>query len=196
MNQRYEQIGSFCDHWVSKTKAENDGDWHQDYDRFIALYIAFNRLYQESARILLNENNPLFVAENKKRTKKPDQRFEPLPDRKSATEAVIIFCGEDKIEIDAKDLKVLTSAADGNDFYFHENYSNQTPDKDEDRKISDQAKNGSKKSALALIYQARCNLFHGEKELHGSQSQLLKSMGNIVEALINSLKIELKERLN
>ena len=59
---------------------------------------------------MLNENDPLFKDENKKITKKPERRFEPLPDRKSATEAVIIFCREEEIKIDDRDLKVLTSA--------------------------------------------------------------------------------------
>ncbi len=88
----------------------------------------------------------------------------------------------------------IAAIHDGN-FYFHEDYATGLPDINRDRDLIEAAQKYEPRAILELIYQARCNLFHGEKELISEQRPLLESMSDFLKYLNDQLLIKLERDL-
>jgi hypothetical protein len=132
----------------------------------------------------------------------PRKRYAPLPDRKSATSHVVTFYGEDKLrdEISAnqkcrKAVDTLVQLIKDQSFYLHEDYTTGNPDIQRDLRLANEASTYCPKAVLSLIYQARCNLFHGEKDFEERQRVLLDNMSAVLEFIVSKVLAKLREEL-
>ena len=94
-----------------------------------------------------------------------------------------------------KAVGVLVALIENGDFYLHENYATGTPNRAEDRRIAREASGYNPKAILGLIYQARCNLFHGTKAFEEHQRVLLDNMSVILEFVTYRILKHLKREL-
>jgi hypothetical protein len=76
-------------------------------------------------------------------------------------------------------------------FYLHTKKITGEADRSEDIKHVHKINNGNDKefceSCLAFIYKARCNMFHGGKQFHKYQENLLRSMMVVLAKVITVL---------
>lgn len=132
----------------------------------------------------------------------PRRRYAPLPDRVSATSHILTFYGEarlrDEISADGKCRgavdNIVRLISEGR-FYLHEDYVTDVPDVAEDLRLADEASAYSPQAILTLIYQARCNLLHGEKDFDEGQRALLDNMSVALEFIVRKALARLKEEL-
>jgi hypothetical protein len=163
------------------------------FDRFTSLFVVFNRLYTEVGKLLIHRGvvNP-----------SPRRRFAPLPDRESATKHIVTFYGEarlkDEISADKKCRKavnILVQLIRDRSFYLHEDYATGLSDPDRDLRLANEASYYKPQAILSLIYQARCNLFHGEKDFEERQRVLLDNMSIVLEFIKLKVLSRFKEEL-
>jgi len=164
------------------------------FDRFMSLYIVFNRVYLEVGKLL--------VALGQVRVS-PSRRYAPLSDRITATSHVVDYYGGAALRNDMRDdgtcraaIEALVELIRGHHFYLHEDYRTGSPDFDKDADLAKKARKYDPKAVLELIYQARCNLFHGEKAFEERQRILLDNMSIVLEfvtvRILAKLRADLK----
>ncbi|WP_124515893.1 hypothetical protein [Burkholderia ubonensis] len=191
-----ERLDQFCDAWLQKA---HDSDIHAIagvFDRFFALWIVFNRLYEEAAHILVRENHSIA-----RRFPLRGQRlYRPPPDRLSATRGVVYFCGSVTLRQALKDDRHYEDIEDAlrcierGEFHLHENYETGEPDREEDMRLVQRSRQGDPEALLTLLYQARCNLFHGQKAYSESQRPLLNGMIVILAVAIDRTRQAMRQR--
>ncbi len=215
MNVNIRQLDIFCKSWLRKAKhyekprqslflrrPERNTDLNcaadadtlsRCFDRFTSLFVVFNRVYTEAGKLLIRRGQ---VEPN------PHKRYAPLPDRASATSHVVTFYGEDRLREEILTDKKCRKAVDNlvqlireQRFYLHEDYTTGFPDTLRDLRLANEANTYSPKAILSLIYQARCNLFHGEKDFEERQRVLLDNMSTALEFIVSRVLIKLKEEL-
>jgi hypothetical protein len=215
MNVNIRQLDLFCNSWLHKAKvygrprvssffrragrttdvncAEDVDTLSRCFDRFTSLFVVFNRLYTEAGKLLIQRGvvNP-----------PARRRFAPLPDRESATEHIVTFYGEDRLKDEISGDKKCRKAVDtlvqlirDRSFYLHEDYTTGLPDTDRDLRAANEASSYEPQAILSLIYQARCNLFHGEKDFEERQRVLLDNMSIVLEFIVLKVLTRLKEEL-
>jgi hypothetical protein len=157
------------------------------------LYVAFNRVYTEVGKILVarGEVDPPHRG-----------RYAPLPDKESATIHVVDYYGEDDLRDDILQNRACQRAVDRlvqliqeGHFYLHENYKTGKPNLRKDEKLAQKAEEYEPRAILELIYQARCNLFHGAKAFEERQRVLLDNMSTILEFVTSKILEKLVEDL-
>lgn len=215
MSVNTRQLDIFCDSWLRKAKSyerpfsgrflnharrpatvncvEGVEPLSRSFDRFTSLFVVYNRIYTEAGKLLIRRG---LVRPH------PRKRYAPPPDRESATSHILTFYGEaelrDEISADRK-----CQAAVGNfvrliregHFYLHEDYVTGLPDTARDLRLAEEAGTYSPQAILSLIYQARCNLFHGEKEFDEGQRVLLNNMSVALEFIVRRTLAKLREEL-
>lgn len=215
MNVNIRQLDIFCNSWLRKAKlyekprpnsflsrvrrtadvdcVEGTDTLSRCFDRFTSLFVVFNRIYTEAGKLLIRRG---VISQP------PQRRFAPLPDRKSATEHIVTFYGEDRLrdEISSdnncrKAVDKLVQLIRGEHFYLHEDYATGFPDTGRDKQLAEEASAYSPQAVLTLIYQARCNLFHGEKDFDERQRVLLDNMSVALEFIVLKVLAKLKEEL-
>lgn len=215
MNINVRQLDMFCKSWLRKAKAYerprlsfasrhpgritglncavDDDGLSRCFDRFTSLFVVFNRLYTEAGKLLIRRG---VVRPH------PRKRYAPLPDRESATSHVVTFYGEgelrDEISADRrcrKAVDALVRLIRDRRFYLHEDYTTGLPDTQRDLRLADEAATYDPKAVLSLIYQARCNLFHGEKGLEERQRVLLNNMSVALEFIVARVLVKLRQEL-
>ncbi len=120
--------------------------------------------------------------------RQPKEEYAPLSDKKSATIYVVNYYGEARLRNEIQNNELCRNAVDElarliqeHHFYLHEDYGTGMPDIDKDEELALQAANYEPRSILQLIYQARCNLFHGAKAFEERQRVLLDNMSIVLE---------------
>jgi hypothetical protein len=118
----------------------------------------------------------------------PREKYGLLPDKKSATVYVVSYYGEAKLRSKVQKNTYCRNAVDElarliqeHHFYLHEDYETGLPDIDKDEELAEQAARYEPRAILQLIYQARCNLFHGAKAFEERQRVLLDNMSIVLE---------------
>lgn len=184
----FKALNKFCTAWLQKAERVDIGPLEGVFDRFFTLWVVFNRLYEEAGRSLAHSGHHLYAVFVSKRGKKI---FTPPPDRISATKGIVVFVGEDrlKVKIFSNDeatvgLKYIHDSILDGILYLHENYETGKPAPEIDQDLATKAISGSVESILILLYQARCNLFHGQKSFTESQRDLLNGMSAILVQII------------
>jgi len=187
----YEHMRSFINIWLRKADNTNTEPLEGVFDKFFTLWVVYNRLYEEAAHILINRNHPTyrrFIARRGARV------FSPPPDRIAAIDGVEAFCRRSNLrEFIANSPQALDGidricdAVSFGGFYIHTNYKTGEPDLEKDLDFLDKAKHGCNISILSIIYQARCNLFHGQKSFTENQRPLVEGMSAVLSALIQCL---------
>ncbi len=215
MNVNTRQLNIFCKSWLRKAKlyekprplfslsrvrrpagtgCEGESDTlSRSFDRFTSLFVVFNRIYTEAGKLLIRRGviNP-----------PARRRYAPLPDRESATSHIVTFYGEDRLRDEISSDRKCRKAVDAlvqlireGRFYLHEDYATGLPDTNRDMRLADQASTYSPQAILSLIYQARCNLFHGEKDFEERQRVLLDNMSAALEFIVLKVLTKLREDL-
>lgn len=194
----FRALESFCTAWLQKAGRINTDSLEGVFDRFFTLWVVFNRLYEEAGRALVCRGHPIYRPFIKRRGARV---FAPPPDKISATKGIAAFVGKtrlmDSIYRDAEamhGLEYIHDAIRYGMFYFHENYETGEPDTAKDIILVDKAIGGCVESTLSLIYQARCNLFHGQKAFTEAQRELLNGMSSILTQVIQCLLQTIEER--
>jgi hypothetical protein len=192
-----ERLEEFCEAWVAKANEADTRHIAGVFDRFFALWIVYNRLYEEAARTLAHEDHPWARRFSRWR----NQPFAPPPDRASATQGIVFFCGRrELVAAIAQDdgcrraLEEALCAMDSGLLFLHEDYQTGDPDHDRDRELVERARNDNPEALLALVYQARCNLFHGQKAYSEVQRPLLEGMIAVLVVTIEQARASLRNR--
>jgi hypothetical protein len=206
------ELEAFCTSWLRKAKiykrpipfyratgtSQKNGDrtasaaaehLARSFDRFTTLYVVFDRICMEADKILIRRGL----------VRPPRKKFAPLPTGKSVTEYIVVFCGESDLRYAiTRDSRCrnaidnLTRLIRSGHIYLHEDYTTGSPDLDEDRKLVDEVRSYKPQAILSLLYQIRCNLFHGEKEFDESQRELLDNSSLILEFITVKALTKLK----
>lgn len=197
MELNYEHLRSFIHIWLHKADSINTGPLEGVFDKFFTLWVAYNRLYEEAAHILIGRNHPLyrqFIARRGTRI------FSPPPDRLAGIDGVEAFCNKATLRQFLENshsalygIQNISEAISYGGFYIHTNYETGKPDTERDRTLINKALKGCSKSVLSIIYQARCNLFHGQKSFSENQRPLIEGMSSVIYVVIQCLlhRIEL-----
>ena len=187
MNTDINALESFCDRWFKKARDYNTNNLAECFDKFSTLYTIYNRVYQEVS---------FYMMRKQKSTGKnifqiifpPKKPFAPFSDKLSATQYVLQYYDKKKLQqeisVDAdcrESIDKLVKFIEEGIFYFHLDYNTGLPDTKTDQRLANDSKLYDPKAILCLIYQARCNMFHGEKEFIVTQRNLLISLNALLE---------------
>jgi len=212
----------FYERWMQKVHDQPDGKY-QIFDKFIALYIIYNFLYVEAFRLMQNENSPSIKREYRQENQdKSTQNSSRFPDELAATRYIIDFLGGAKefchtmkldgsqTRDDLNNLRQLVNRDQRNvvkltrPFKFKICLDSFTGEGDleADKKLAESLLKDNKQelalAVLKMIYQVRCNLFHGRKGLDTPENSakpqdLLKPLCSILEDLVEELFSKLKK---
>lgn len=176
----------FVTGWLAKAEQIQYTCLDSYFDKFFTLFVVFNRLYAEATFILWRRGD-IHIADDR-----------PLPDKKSATEYISDYLGDTTL-IEGLDSDTHTHAAlaciitllEQERFYIRLH----TPSGDRQR-VKDLHLLAELKSAdprikavavLKTIYYIRCNMFHGHKEFHEVQIDILSPIIVIMRKVIELL---------
>ncbi len=194
------EFKSLCERWRRKAKQYDEEDTHQLFDKFFSLYVAYNALYAETAAYLHRKA----INEGKENYKLDDESF---PDKQAATKYVLDLLtsrrlmqsleGKEATKQAINELKVLMHGRSATHFWICLDPVFGEPQKEKDRELIKMLDSPSTderaRAILQLIYQVRCNMFHGRKSVSPVQKQLLSPLIVLLEAIIDKLyrKLEL-----
>ncbi|MGE4529907.1 MAG: hypothetical protein AB7C98_01115 [Acidithiobacillus sp.] len=194
----FKALNKFCTAWLQKAERVDMDSLEGVFDRFFTLWVVFNRLYEEAGRSLVHSGHPLYANFSANRG---SRIFIPPPDKVSATRGIIAFVGKDRLgekifsnNEATQGLNYIYDSILNRIFYIHENYETGDPDTEKDLALATKAINGSVESILILLYQTRCNLFHGQKSFTESQRDLLNGMSAILVQIIACSKEAIEKR--
>lgn len=188
------EFKSLCQRWREKAQQYDTEDTHQLFDKFFSLYVAYNALYAETAAYLHRKA----IREGKEEYKLDDENF---PDKKAATKYVLdLLTSRSLIESLERteatkeainQLKTLISKQRSFHFQICLDPVFGEPQEDKDEKLVEMLNSPSTderaRAILQLIYQVRCNMFHGRKSVSPVQDQLLIPLITILEKIIDKL---------
>ncbi len=184
----------FCNRWLEKADKYSDDSTDEVYDKFFSLYVVYNAIYFES------------TLELQKKDKKISTR-----DRNSAIINIPKYIGQDilydKLIRIQTEINQIIELINNNVFHLSINKNDhKMPNYEEDRKLIENiqkntlARNKKDKqkyneAVLTLIYETRCNMFHGQKAFEDNQMALLTPMNNILEVIIKDLLLTVEGRI-
>src|SRR5262245_3626523 len=151
------QFRMFCDRWLVKAQGYNMDCLPDYFDKFTTLYSLFNAAYNQAGFLIRQSGTGKLFS--KIAQKHPNLKpYVPLPDRISATNYIVQYYDEGKLqqEISADSncrcaVKTLVDLIETGRFYFHENYETGRPDVTKDLKFAQSAKKYDPKAILSLI---------------------------------------------
>ncbi|MGE4451005.1 hypothetical protein [Castellaniella sp.] len=192
-----ERLDDFCEAWIAKANRADTTSIDGVFDQFFSLWLVYNRLYEEAGRILVHERHPWSQAPGF--NKRPP--FMPMPDRQAAITGITFFCGASALKsaiaksCDSQALDRTLRAIESGQFFLHENYATGEPDHEKDQALVRQAREGDAEALLALVYKARCNLFHGQKAYSEIQRPLLGGMIAVLVVVIEQARAKMRSRM-
>ena len=162
------QFDLFYQNWLSKSDNYNENILSGQFDKFISLYVAYNAIYME----VINE---LTIAGY--------QLPKDYKDKKAATDYVAQYLGgkyyiENLLndEVSLESYNVICDIIEQNKFHIILELG--VPQRHLDEELLKFLKSNSSqeksKAILSTLYHIRCNIFHGQKDFNGRQSELLR----------------------
>jgi hypothetical protein len=191
-------LKSLYNRWLDKANQYDIKKTDEVIDKFFSLYVVYNALYTE-ATIYLHRKA---VKEGKDEYKLNDGNF---PDKNAATKYVLdllksrsLIESLERTEYTREainELKILFSKQ--HHFLIHlDPVSGEAQDhKDAEliKHLNSQSADERAKAILQLIYQVRCNMFHGRKSITTVQKQLLIPLTIILKKIIDKLYQKLEK---
>lgn len=177
-----QETTDFIETWTNKISSYTGDDLGTLFDKYTALYILYNRLYNESFK-QMKANNRL--------TKSRYSDFE------KATKLVVEF--NSAIDIinrleelnNFHDIEIIADLI-RNDI-FHINLTDGVSKKDIDVQLMNNLESGNPtliaQAAVSTIYNVRSNMQHGEKHYEEHQRMLLEPLIRILDTIVE-LQIE------
>lgn len=181
------ELSEFCNRWLAKAQRYDINYLPDCFDKFTTLYTVFNTVYSQAGFLIRQrDTGSLFSMITQKHPRvKP---FATLPDRLSATSYVVQYYGERRLQQEIKEnqeckdaVSTLVNLIETGRFYFHDDPNTGHPDRTRDLNLAQASKTYDPKAILSIIYQARCNMFHGEKAFVESQRQVLPCLITLLE---------------
>lgn len=182
-------LSTFVTSWVAKANKYKDGKRDGAFDRFFSLFVPFNALYQAAVDRMIS-NDAI--------------RESDVTDRRSATEYVITYIGapllQEHLHANCKEeIELIVKLIDEGTFYVSTCRKTGKPDHQADSIHTEGIKSNNSnhycKGILELIYQTRCNMFHGSKEFTHIQIRLLKPMNAILNQIVKILLARLDNKV-
>lgn len=185
-----QELEQFVDGWLYKAERIHDDNAKECYEKFFTLFIVFNRLYA-AATFELDRRGTIQLNRGN------------LPDKKGAIEYTLKLIGTDAFDLlyngqlrpHVEDIIILM---DMEWFNIMLSRPHGNPRPDDDRKLLARLRSTSSETRalaiLELIYQIRCNLFHGHKGVDPMQAELLRPVNRMLVAVIGSLRTALDPR--
>ncbi|PZO38538.1 MAG: hypothetical protein DCF17_14585 [Shackletoniella antarctica] len=197
------EFQSLCKRWREKAQQYEIEDTHQLFDKFFSLYVAYNALYAETAAYLHRKA----ISEGKKEYKLDNESF---PDKQAAIEYVLglmksknLMQSLEKTESTKQaieQLKVLMSKQSSLHFWICLDPVFGKPQEDKDEELNKMLNSPSTderaRAILGIIYQVRCNMFHGRKSVSPVQGQLLIPLIVLLEKIIDKLYQKLESAID
>ncbi len=171
---------NFSERWIEKASGYDIANLSDCFDKFSTLFVAYNALYNYAENDMFQNK---LITKNKKGNHKSAVSnapkyigFEPLADSLKSNNKT------------ADAINEIVRLIEKNVFYI---------DNDQQliRHIKDENICAEKyvESIMELIYQTRCNMFHGSKGFEEIQKNILQPMIIILEFVIESLLKKMKE---
>ena len=193
LNQQFKDL---CERWRKKAKMyNNESDISEIFDKFFSLYVAYNALYAQAYSYLGEKSRSRGEDGYKAKGK--------FPDEEAATNSILEIIGASKFvdilennETTRLALNQLRNVMDSNNFSICLDPVSGYPRLENDKRISDKkllkslnGRDSNKKgnAILQVIYQIRCNMFHGRKGIDPIQKDLLLPIITILEKVVDEL---------
>ena len=175
----------YINNWDKELEKIKGDELSDFFNRFQTLYPIYNRLYNDAFRIEQAKNKEL----------------NRITDYEKATVFVRDFIGSDLIIDNLKaynridDIKAISHLID--EEIFHINLKDGIGQEQFDKLLSKNLMNEQDnsiraKAVLSVIYNVRCNLVHGYKNLEEHQRMLLEPVQNLLLTVVETLKSGLK----
>jgi len=185
-----QECGAFISRWMHKANLIELDDLASYFDRFITLFVAYNRLYAEATFELCRAGSIKL---------RPHANF---PDGKAAKEYVVQFLGEHELAIGFESDAATAAAVEDMKTLIADSRFNillKGPEAKSDRRRDQQllARLESHdasiraKAVLEFVYSVRCNTLHGSKSFEPVQAEVLKPCITVVDRLIALLLLRL-----
>ncbi len=198
----------FCNRWLKKADSQGERKLNDIFDEFLALYIVYNALYSQLTTNLndsLKTNNKDLIKDDKSRaTKLIPEYLNHKQLAKRLTE------DNDVLEAIKKILRCLDNTKAEENFFVicflrgkPRNFITTEPDIETQNILVEKAENivknveGNEKESteklLEIIYQIRCNMFHGQKSFSERQRYLLEPTIVVIRKVIGLTLEELEK---
>jgi Mg2+ and Co2+ transporter CorA len=175
----------YVNNWEKELEKINGNELTDFFNRFQTLYPIYNRLYNDAFRIEQAKNKEL----------------NRISDYEKATVFVRDFIGSDLIIDNLKadnrieDIKAISDLIDNKVFHINlrDGIGQEKFDKQLSKNLMNEQDNSIRaKAVLSVIYNVRCNLVHGYKNLEEHQRMLLEPVQNLLRTIFDTLKHRLK----
>lgn len=176
-------IDEFSGRWLAKAESYDRSGINGAVDAFWTTFVVYNALYARATEMLHDDGVAV------------DDRDAP-----SATMNAAAFIGHQTLAARLKrdfpgQVATVRDVVVNATFFIHTNRKTHQADYEKDQACIRQLELGSDQefceAILMLIYQVRCNLFHGRKEVSASQLVLLNAMSEILQDVVAQLRTAL-----
>ena len=181
----------FCKRWIQKSTRYRTDSLSGAFDRYFTMLVVYNRAYDEAARhLLLNQPPSLHWYNGGMKCKSVKKWVSEVGDRIKATEGIAAFCGTSlEAELNSDSLvqfaiDELITLSKQREFYFFFDRRTAIPRPDLDHLRLNRARGGDVEQLLRVLYQLRCNLFHGHKEFEKRQMRVLRPANKILNMVV------------
>jgi hypothetical protein len=189
------ELEQFYNRWKAKQNSYLSEDLKDLFDKFFTAFVIFNRIYNV-VEVVLNESGDL---DKLKDLGLIDKKRKKVLDNQASTVCIAFYLRDKSAQIIsdlATETTILKQIIESERFYIDLYYGKPQKAKDLEllhglisRDTFEQLK-----SLLLILYNLRCNLFHGEKGYYPDQTEILKPSINcltkINDVLINKLKTD------
>lgn len=167
---------NFYQGWNEKLGFIQGDGISQIFDRFITAFVIYNFLYNQIPIWQIQHGHPV-----------PQK----VTDRKAASDYVVNFLGAENLlqrfenAGNAVDIHSVIQLIQNEVYYINLNYGDRQRNEDL-RLLEELISNSSQKKSVAIlkvIYYVRCNLFHGHKDFHEHQGDLLRPLINLLKTV-------------
>lgn len=172
-------IEGFCERWLDKANLYQADRIDDLFDKFFTLFVVYNRLYSASAELhratLDIKTARMLRGDRREATEAMHQIFRKMSicDALRNEPALAAACIE------------LSDSLVSNRFFLHTIPGTKEPDLAKDKMHAARLRNCSLLTVLECLYQIRCNIFHGEKELAPQQAEILVPAITLLEAVVS-----------
>lgn len=180
-----ENLRVFCDRWLNKTQQYDLTNLSNSFDKFFSLFVVYNSLYVEATHALKKRD------ENKGKL----NTYKNVESSIAASDHVVKYIGARDLNNSLREcdteINRLINIFERGYFFIKLDKKTGQPVPEKDRKLLDSLKgthtDKKYKAILEIIYFVRCNMFHGRKEFHPIQEELLIPLMVILEKVILKL---------